>query len=151
MAGTCVPILKLITGASFPELIDADNNNSVFPSDAAAKAQRILAGCGGKSLGAYSNSAGVQVIRDDIARYIEKRDGASAGSVDPSNIMMSTGASGGIVAMLKLLVTGPETGIMIPIPQYPLYSACLAELNATIVPYYLNEGIYLVKELKLKP
>ena len=128
-------------GASFPELIDADNNNSVFPSDAAAQAQRILAGCGGKSLGAYSNSAGVQVIREDIAKYIEKRDGAPAGSVDPSNIMMSTGASGGIVAMFKLLVTGPETGIMIPIPQYPLYSACLAELNATIVPYYLNEGI----------
>merc|ERR1712126_793978 len=95
---------QVVSGASFPELIDADNNNSVFPSDAAAQAQRIL-----------------------------------AGSVDPSNIMMSTGASGGIVAMLKLLVTGPETGIMIPIPQYPLYSACLAELNATIVPYYLNE------------
>lgn len=130
---------QVVSGASFPELIDADNNNSVFPSDAAAQAQRILAGCGGKSLGAYSNSAGVQVIREDIARYIEKRDGAPAGSVDPSNIMMSTGASGGIVAMLKLLVTGPETGIMIPIPQYPLYSACLAELNATIVPYYLNE------------
>jgi len=26
-------------------------------------------------IGAYSNSAGVQVIRDDIARFIEKRDG----------------------------------------------------------------------------
>lgn len=130
---------QVVSGASFPDLIDADNNNSVFPSDAAAQAKRILSGCGGKSLGAYSNSAGVQIIREDIARYIEKRDGSPAGSVDPSNIMMSTGASGGIVAMLKLLVTGPETGIMIPIPQYPLYSACLAELNATIVPYYLNE------------
>ena len=65
--------------------------------------------------------------------------------VNPSNIMMSTGASGGIVAMLKLLVKGPETGIMIPIPQYPLYSACLAELGATIVPYYLNEGKFMYK------
>ena len=43
--------------------------------------------------------------------------------------------------MLKMLVRGPETGIMIPIPQYPLYSACLAEMGATVVPYYLNEGI----------
>ena len=53
---------------------------------------------------------------------------------------MSVGASGAIVSMLKMLVRGPETGIMIPIPQYPLYSACLAEMGATVVPYYLNEG-----------
>jgi alanine transaminase len=130
---------QVVSGAAFPDLIESDNNNCVFPSDAVARTKRILDGCGGKSIGAYSNSAGVQVIREDIARFIEKRDGAPAGSVDPSNIMMSTGASGGIVAILKLLVTGPETGIMIPIPQYPLYSACLAELGATVIPYYLNE------------
>ena len=52
---------------------------------------------------------------------------------------MSTGASGAIVALLKMLVRGPNDGIMIPIPQYPLYSACLAEFNATVVPYFLNE------------
>merc|ERR1711973_352351 len=65
------------------------------------------------------------------------RDGI--GKVDPANIYMSTGASGAIVALLKMLVRGPHDGIMIPIPQYPLYSACLAEFNATVVPYYLNE------------
>ena len=73
----------------------------------------------------------------NILRYIEKRDGI--GKVDPANIYMSTGASGAIVALLKMLVRGPHDGIMIPIPQYPLYSACLAEFNATVVPYYLNE------------
>ena len=59
--------------------------------------------------------------------------------MDPANVYMSTGASGAIVALLKMLVRGPQDGIMIPIPQYPLYSACLAEFNATVVPYYLNE------------
>ena len=82
------------------------------------------------------------MIREDIAKYIEKRDNALAGSVNPDNIMMSVGASGAIVSMLKMLVRGPETGIMIPIPQYPLYSACLAEMGATVVPYYLNEGTF---------
>jgi alanine transaminase len=52
---------------------------------------------------------------------------------------MSTGASGSITTLLKMIVKGPETGIMIPIPQYPLYSACLAEFNATVIPYFLNE------------
>lgn len=44
--------------------------------------------------------------------------------------------------MLKLLVSGEgksRTGIMISIPQYPLYSAALAELGAVQVNYYLNE------------
>uniref|UniRef100_A0A8C0H3L0 alanine transaminase n=1 Tax=Chelonoidis abingdonii TaxID=106734 RepID=A0A8C0H3L0_CHEAB len=44
--------------------------------------------------------------------------------------------------MLKLLVSGEgqsRTGVMIPIPQYPLYSAGIAELNAVQVNYYLDE------------
>lgn len=44
--------------------------------------------------------------------------------------------------MLKLLVSGEgraRTGVLIPIPQYPLYSAALAELDAVQVDYYLDE------------
>lgn len=44
--------------------------------------------------------------------------------------------------MLKLLVSGEgrtRTGVMISIPQYPLYSAALAELDAVQINYYLNE------------
>ncbi|KAM4641487.1 alanine aminotransferase 2-like isoform 1-T1 [Discoglossus pictus] len=44
--------------------------------------------------------------------------------------------------MLKLLVSGQGrccTGVLIPIPQYPLYSAALAELDAVQVNYYLDE------------
>jgi alanine transaminase len=29
---------------------------------------------------------------------------------------------------------------MIPIPQYPLYTATIAEYNASMIPYYLDEG-----------
>lgn len=32
-----------------------------------------------------------------------------------------------------------RTGVLIPIPQYPLYSATLAELGAVQVDYYLDE------------
>lgn len=44
--------------------------------------------------------------------------------------------------VLKLLTCGEgatRTGVMISIPQYPLYSAALAELGAVQVNYYLNE------------
>jgi aspartate/methionine/tyrosine aminotransferase len=32
------------------------------------------------------------------------------------------------------------TGVLVPIPQYPLYTATLAVLNAKCVPYYLDES-----------
>lgn len=44
--------------------------------------------------------------------------------------------------MLKLLVSGKgmsRSGVMISIPQYPLYSAALAELAAVQINYYLDE------------
>ncbi|XP_065758549.1 alanine aminotransferase 1 isoform X1 [Muntiacus reevesi] len=115
-------------------------NSPDFPEDAKRKAERILQACGGHSLGAYSISAGVQMIREDVARYIERRDGGIP--ADPNNIFLSTGASDAIVTVLKLLVTGEgrtRTGVLIPIPQYPLYSAALAEFNAVQVDYYLDE------------
>ncbi|XP_020946136.1 alanine aminotransferase 1 isoform X2 [Sus scrofa] len=115
-------------------------NSADFPEDAKRRAQRILQACGGHSLGAYSISPGIQMIREDVARYIERRDGGIP--ADPNNIFLSTGASDAIVTVLKLLVFGEgrtRTGVLIPIPQYPLYSAALAELNAVQVDYYLDE------------
>lgn len=44
--------------------------------------------------------------------------------------------------ILKILVSGggkSRTGVMIPIPQYPLYSAVISELDAVQVNYYLDE------------
>lgn len=46
-------------------------------------------------------------------------------------------------SVLKLLVStvdGKPPGVMIPIPQYPLYSASLAEFNVHQVGYYLDEA-----------
>ena len=54
--------------------------------------------------------------------------------------------SDGIKSVMSLLLT-PKTGganekcgIMIPIPQYPFYSATIAEFGAHPIPYYLNEA-----------
>ncbi|KAK6186155.1 hypothetical protein SNE40_008250 [Patella caerulea] len=122
---------------TYPDVLLKDPN---FPSDAKDRAQRILDGCGGKSIGAYSDSSGVRVIREDIARYITERDGQAS---DPDDIFLSTGASDGIKIIMKLLMTGQpgkeRAGVMIPIPQYPLYTATIAEYNAYPIGYYLNE------------
>ncbi|XP_071376631.1 alanine aminotransferase 2-like isoform X1 [Centroberyx affinis] len=127
---------QVLALCSYPELL----NDSTFPEDAKSRARRILQSCGGSSMGAYSASQGIDCVRQDVAGYIERRDGGVP--CDPDNIYLTTGASDGIVTMLKLLVCGEgatRTGVMISIPQYPLYSAALAELGAVQINYYLNE------------
>ena len=42
--------------------------------------------------------------------------------------------------ILNLMIRGQNDGIMIPIPQYPLYSALLTLLGGTQVPYDLDES-----------
>lgn len=59
-------------------------------------------GCDGQMLsphdspsGAYSASQGIDSVRRDVARYIERRDGGVP--CDPDNIYLTTGASDGIM------------------------------------------------------
>uniref|UniRef100_A0A8C8RER0 Alanine aminotransferase 1 n=1 Tax=Pelusios castaneus TaxID=367368 RepID=A0A8C8RER0_9SAUR len=120
----------------YPELL----NNPQLPDDAKKRARRLLAACGGQSVGAYTASPGIEIIRQDVAHYIQRRDGGIP--ANPANIYLTTGASDGVMSTLKLLVAGEglsRTGVLIPIPQYPLYSAAIAELDAVQVSYYLDE------------
>ena len=41
--------------------------------------------------------------------------------------------------IIQMLISDPKDSIMIPIPQYPLYSASVALNGGSIVPYYLDE------------
>lgn len=65
------------------------------------------------------------------------RDGYPA---DPGSIFMTAGASGGVNTLLHVICSKPETGVLVPMPQYPLYTATLSILNARCVPYYLDES-----------
>lgn len=66
-----------------------------------------------------------------------ERDGYPA---DPASVYLSAGASSGVNTLLHIICASPETGILVPIPQYPLYTATLALLGARCVPYYLEES-----------
>lgn len=47
------------------------------------------------SSGAYTTSQGIDCVRHDVAKYIQRRDGGIPS--DPDNIYLTTGASDGIV------------------------------------------------------
>lgn len=126
---------QVLTLTVSPNLLDDPS----YPEDAKERARALLCGCKGGSVGSYSESAGIEIIRRHVAEYIQNRDGIPS---DYRNIILSNGASDGIKSFLKLFnekLDGKPSGVMIPIPQYPLYSATLAEFGLAQIGYYLNE------------
>jgi alanine transaminase len=106
-----------------------------YQKDVIQRAQKLLNEV--HSVGAYSQSQGAPGIRKSVAEYIERRDGYPS---TQENIYLSNGASSGVNTLLHVICASPSTGIMVPIPQYPLYTATLSVLNARCVPYYLDEA-----------
>jgi len=95
-------------------------------------------------LGAYTESNGPLFIREKVADFIDKRDGVDAGGgvkSNPDNIFITNGASEGVKYIIELLITGKNDGIMIPIPQYPLYSATIRKCGGAQVNYYPEEDM----------
>ncbi|EDV91658.1 alanine aminotransferase 2 [Drosophila grimshawi] len=115
-------------------------NSPEYPEDMKKRARDLLDACLGGSTGSYTDSAGIEFVRRQVAAFIEKRDGGVP--CDYQNIYLTGGASPGIKSVLSLLnctVDGKTPGVMVPIPQYPLYSASLTEMGMTRVDYFLDE------------
>ena len=119
--------------------IDHPNVSQMFPQDAIDRARLMKQHMGGHGVGAYTTSKGVRQWREDVARFIEQRDGATPGSIDIENIFLTSGASEAIGMLMTALIKDSNCGIMTPIPQYPLYSATLDLLGGHQVGYYLDE------------
>jgi alanine transaminase len=117
-----------------PELI----SSAPFHKDVKNRARYYLSKMHG-GVGAYSESFGYRFVREDVAKFIMKRDNNPLVRTNPDDIILTDGASKGIQSVLSTIISKPNDGIMIPIPQYPLYSALITYLHANEVPYYLNE------------
>jgi aspartate/methionine/tyrosine aminotransferase len=87
-------------------------------------------------MGAYTQSAGIPFIRKAVAEFIQRRDGIPS---DKDHIILTDGASKGVQSALLALLKDSNDGVMIPIPQYPLYSATIALYGGKQIGYYLDE------------
>ena len=89
-------------------------------------------------LGAYTgNSKGWIFVRQTVAEYIRQRDGLDY--VDYENVYLTNGASEGVRQLFKMIIRNSNDGILVPIPQYPLYSAQIRLDDGNLIPYYLDE------------
>ncbi|XP_030385538.1 alanine aminotransferase 2-like [Scaptodrosophila lebanonensis] len=111
-----------------------------YPEDVKKRARLILDNCQGHSVGSYTDSAGLEVVRRQVAAFIERRDGGVPS--DWQNIYLTGGSSPGIKSIVSLIhcqLDGKTPGVMVPIPQYPLYSGAITEYGMVKVDYYLEE------------
>ena len=129
---------QVLSILEYPPLLENEEalkNGFGYKQDVIDRARWLLGEV--KSVGAYSQSQGAPGIRNSVATFIERRDGYPS---DPGSVFLSAGASSGVNTLMNVICAKPETGILIPIPQYPLYTATLSVLNARCVPYYLDES-----------
>lgn len=122
---------------SCPTLMDDPRAAEIFAPDAIERARKYSAAIGTGGTGAYSHSQGVIGIREDVAAFISERDGFPC---DPASLFLTDGASPAVKMMVQSLVAERDRdGLMIPIPQYPLYTASLAVEGGVAIPYFLDE------------
>jgi len=127
-------VLALCTA---PFMMDDPDMLAKFPADAIQRAKEYLAEI--KSVGAYTDSRGAPIVRQQVADFLERRDGLKSPGID--YIFLTDGASAAVRLGLQMLIrgTGFRDGILVPIPQYPLYSASIALLGGLLIPYELDE------------
>ena len=126
---------QLLSLVEYPELLDEPSVAKLIPADIIQRAKRILADYP-SGTGAYTQSTGIPFIRQAVAEYIKQRDGIAT---HRDCIILTDGASKGVQAVLLALLKESNDGYMIPVPQYPLYSASIRLYGGNQIDYFLDE------------
>lgn len=82
--------------------VDHPMAKKMFPADAIERAREVKKALNFMGTGAYTHSKGARMFREDIAAFIEERDGGVP--CDPESIFMTNGASSAIQVILQTLV-----------------------------------------------
>ena len=130
---------QVLSLCNWPDLLSTSNAARVaelFPEDALARAKRYMATIPG-GLGAYTHSQGIPIVRNEVVKFLEERDGGV--KANSSDLFLTDGASPAARTLLSLIIRSEKDGVMVPVPQYPLYSATIALQGGTQVDYFLNE------------
>ncbi|KAI4293845.1 PLP-dependent transferase [Schizophyllum commune Loenen D] len=101
---------------------------NAFPKDVIARARELREEIG--SVGAYSHN-------QSIGNIIEERDGYPT---NLNHIFLTSGASAGVSLLISMLITPLNTGILLPLPRYPLSTATFAQHHGVPLPYHLDEA-----------
>ena len=83
---------EVLALCNIPHLLDRPDLNNFFADDAIERARKYLASIPG-GMGAYSQSQGIDIARQECADFISERDGHPA---NPNDIFLTNGASSAV-------------------------------------------------------
>ncbi|PSC75327.1 alanine aminotransferase [Micractinium conductrix] len=118
-----------------PFMMDNPAVAALYPRDVVERARKINKMFGG-AVGAYTDSRGTAGVRQEVADFIQRRDGYPS---NPEHIYLTDGASVAVRLLLNAVIRDANDHILVPIPQYPLYSASIQLYGGTLLPYSLKE------------
>lgn len=129
---------QVLALCDLPAACGVDNPNvyDMFPEDVVNRAKEMREIIGPSGTGAYTHSQGILGFRKLVAAFIEARDKYPS---YPGNIFLTNGASSAIAMVLQGLLAQNNDAVMIPIPQYPIYSALISKLSGRQIGYELDE------------
>lgn len=127
---------QVLSILSNPNLLEDPLLPQLYPSDVIARAREYLQGF--SKMGAYSHSKGVELFRKKVAAYIDRRDGPLV-PTDIEDLFLTDGASSAAKTVLEAMIDGPLDGLLVPVPQYPLYSAIMTRLGGASIGYTMVE------------
>uniref|UniRef100_A0A383W5D9 alanine transaminase n=1 Tax=Tetradesmus obliquus TaxID=3088 RepID=A0A383W5D9_TETOB len=130
-------VRQVIALCAAPFLLDDPNTPLLFPADAIERAKKIIASFGTGGVGGYTDSRGNPMIREEVADFIQARDGHRPST---EHIYLTDGASAGVRNVLQSIIRNEADAVLVPIPQYPLYSASIALYGGKLLPYELDEA-----------
>lgn len=127
---------QVLALTSYPDLLEMPEVLKHFPSDVVERAKAYLANMPGGT-GAYQDSKGNPFVVKEVAQFITARDENQA---SPADIFLDNGASPIIQKCMRIIIRDKNDGILLPVPQYPLYSATVVMMGGTVVDYPLRES-----------
>ena len=127
-------IRQMLSLLEYPELLRHREVLRLIPEDIVQRAMEIL-DRNPHGLGAYTQSTGIPFIRKAVADFISARDGIPANG---DRVILTDGASKGAQAVMIALIRSRYDGFVIPVPQYPLYSASIELYGGRQIGYLLD-------------
>jgi aspartate/methionine/tyrosine aminotransferase len=122
---------QVIAVLLYPEL----QYSGFFPDGVVKRVRYYLERMAG-GLGPYGPSPGHVFVRESIAKFLGHRDGVPS-HID--HIQMTDGSASAVADIISGHINNEKDGVMIPVPQYSLYSGNINYFGGTSVPYYLDE------------
>ena len=117
-------------------LEDNDKARKLFSQeviDEAKKINKLL----GFHPGCYTDPQGPAGVREAVADYIGRRDGTAP--ANPDEILLSIGATSHLMNTIACLIAKDTDGVMIPCPEYPMYSSAIGLGGGRVVQYWPDE------------